>query len=479
MFLCPTLQKKHKGLDKDNIISALIQKMEMLAQRVQQLEVLEKENKELRKEVIYLRNRLSKYEHPKNSNNSSIPPSQDENRPKRNQSLREKTGRSPGGQKGRKGNTLKMIEPPDITEKHIPDFCSCCGKDISSLASEFVGKRQIIDLPEIKFHVREHQIFMKVCSCGQQTTGQYPAQANAPVSYGNNLESLIGYLHARQYIPFKRMEEFIKDVFNIPISEGGIHYLLHKLVTKAKPAYELIREKLKSGDSFAIGADETGVKVSGDKHWAWTWQNKEATFISITDNRGGKSIVENFKDGFEKSVLVHDCWKSHFNTNALTHQICIAHLLRELNYLSQCYNHKWSKVCKMLLLSAIKLKKQMSKADYYVHNPKRANIENRLKILLNYTLNENDKELITFQNRLIKYQHYIFTFLYRQEVPPDNNASERAIRNIKVKQKISGQFKSPDGAFGFAVLRSITDTILKNNQNVLSSLNIIANLHTD
>jgi len=150
-----------------------------------------------------------------------------------------------------------------------------------------------------------------------------------------------------------------------------------------------------------------------------------------------------------------------------------------LNYLSECYDHKWGKVCKMLLLSAIKLKKQMSKADYYVHNPRRANLENRLKILLNYTLNEKDKELVTFQNRLIKYQHYIFTFLYRPEVPPDNNASERAIRNIKVKQKISGQFKSPDGAFGFAVLRSITDTILKNNQNVLSSLNVIANLHSD
>ena len=121
----------------------------------------------------------------------------------------------------------------------------------------------------------------------------------------------------------------------------------------------------------------------------------------------------------------------------------------------------------------------MSKADYYVHNPRRATLENRLKILLNYTLNESDKELIAFQNRLIKYQNYIFPFLYRPEVPPDNNASERAIRNIKVKQKISGQFKSPAGAFGFAVLRSITDTIIKNNQNVLSSLNVIAKLHTD
>ena len=99
--------------------------------------------------------------------------------------------------------------------------------------------------------------------------------------------------------------------------------------------------------------------------------------------------------------------------------------------------------------------------------------------LLNYKPDKNFKELITFQKRLIKYRAYFFTFLYHPEVPPDNNASERAIRNIKVKQKISGQFKSPDGAFGFAVLRSITDTIIKNNQNVLSSLKVIANLHTD
>lgn len=466
-------------MDKDKIILELIQKVDLLTQRVKQLEVFEQENKKLRKENTELKHRLSKYQHPKNSNNSSIPPSKDENRPIRNQSLREKTGRSPGGQKGRKGNTLKMIESPDIIEKHKPDFCTCCGKDISSLASEFVGKRQIIDLPEIKFHVHEHQIFKKICSCGHHTTGQYPLEANAPVSYGNNLESLIGYLHARQYIPFKRMEEFIKDVFNIPISEGGIHYLLNKLVTKAKPAYELIREKLISGNGFAIGADETGVKVCGDKHWAWTWQNDEATFISITDNRASRSITENFKDGFEKSVLVHDCWKSHFNTNALAHQICIAHLLRDLNYLNERYNHKWSNICKMLLLSAINLKKQMSKADYYVHNHRRSALENRMKTLLKYTLNESDKELITFQNRLIKYQHYIFPFLYRLEVPPDNNASERAIRNIKVKQKISGQFKSPAGAFNFAVLRSITDTIIKNNQNVLDSLNVIAKLHTD
>ena len=442
------------------------------------LEQAEKQIEHLRAENQCLKNCLSKYEHPKNSHNSSIPPSKDENRPKRT-SLREKTGRKPGGQKGSKGNTLKMVETPDITEKHIPSYCNSCGKDLSFFLYEFVGKRQVFDMPQIKINVTEHQVFKKVCTCGHETACDFPAQANAPVSYGNNLECLIGYLHARQYIPFKRMEEFIKDVFNIPISEGGIHYLLSKLVNKARPAYELIREKLKSGEHFAVGADETGIKVCGNKHWAWTWQNDEATFISITDNRSGKSITKNFKDGFEKSVLVHDCWKSHFNTNALSHQICIAHLLRDLNYLTELYNHKWSKLCKAIFKSALDLKNKMNPMDYYIHNPRRKTLEKRLDCLLNYKPDKNFKELITFQKRLIKYRAYFFTFLYHPEVPPDNNASERAIRNIKVKQKISGQFKSPDGAFGFAVLRSITDTIIKNNQNVLNSLKVIANLHTD
>lgn len=463
-------------MDKDKIISDLIKKVDLLTLQIEQIE---QEYTVLKAENLKIKDRLSKYEHPKNSNNSSVPPSKDENRPKRNQSLREKTGRKPGGQEGRKGNTLKMVGTPDIIQEHIPGYCACCGKDISNISFEFAGKHQVIDIPEIKLEVTEHQIFSRVCPCGCVTTGGFPAEANAPVSYGNNIESLIGYFHTRQYIPFKRMQEIFKDVFNIPISEGGIHYLLNKLVHKAGPAYELVKQKLLTKTGLAIGADETGVKVAGGKYWAWTWQNDEATFISITDNRGQKSITQNFKDGFENAVLVHDCWKSHFNTPALSHQVCVAHLLRDMNYLSERYNHKWSKVCKRLFQNALDLKKQMNKVDYYVHNPKRTIIEKRIDRLLNYNLPSNNNELISFQKRLKKYRGYLFTFLYDTNVPPDNNASERAIRNIKVKQKVSGQFKSTNGAFGFAVLRSITDTILKNNQNVLGSLNVIANLHTD
>jgi len=450
-------------LDKDRAIFELLQKVEQLTREVQ-----------------YLRGRLSKYETPKDSGNSSIPPSKDENRPKRNQSLREKTGRKPGGQKGREGNTLRMVGNPDITEEHIPEYCSCCGKGIKGIPYEFVGKRQVIDIPEIKFETTEHKIYKRVCSCGHTTKGSYPIQANAPVSYGNNIESLIGYFHTRQYVPFKRMQEIFHDVFRIPISEGGIHYLLNKLVKKSQPAYEMIKEKLQTNKVYAIGADETGMKINGGKNWAWVWQNDEATFITISGNRGGKTIESIFKGGFTNSVLVHDCWKSHFNTPALSHQICIAHLLRELNYLSQRYKHKWSSIFKLLLLSGLNLKNKLNGIDYYYPVPQREFIQNRLRKLLDYPINGKHKELCTFQKRMKKYEDYIFTFLYYPKVPPDNNASERAIRNIKVKQKISGQFKSPTGGYNFAVLRSVTDTVIKNNQNILNSLKIIANLqYTD
>jgi len=463
-----TIFVKTKILDQNLLIQELIKQNCSLKKEVA---ILRKENAELKR-------LLAKYVTPKNSNNSSIPPSKDENRPKR-KSLREKTGRKPGGQKGRKGNMLKMVKSPDQIDQHIPDYCNACGRKLDDVVPEYVGKRQVFDIPEIKIKVTEHQVFKKRCSCGHETICEYPDGVKAPVSYGNNIESLIAYLHARQYLPFKRMQEFFNDVFHLSISEGGIHYLLNKFVRKAQPAYDMIKQKLLINNNLPVGSDETGVKVCGNKHWAWTWQNDEATFITITDNRAQRSIEQTFKNGFKNAVLVHDCWKSHFNTNALSHQICIVHLLRDLNYLSERYNHKWSSVCKNLFKAALDLKKNMKDDDYILDNPKRTYIEKRMDVLLKYNIPDGCKELITFQKRLKKYREYLLTFLYRPKVPPDNNASERAIRNIKVKQKISGQFRSTDGAARFAILRSVTDTVLKNGMNVLGALNLIANFGTD
>ncbi len=460
LILYPVLCLKELSLAKKPTYEELFQTVQVLLKRVDELE----------QEVKVLRNK-------KNSNNSSIPPSKDENRPKRT-SLREKSGLKPGGQKGRKGNTLKMVEMPDLIKEYHPEFCTCCGSSMTDALSEFAGKRQVYDIPPIEIKVTEHRVYERVCICGHKTRAFWPAGVEAPVSYGSNIVSLIGYFHTRQYIPFKRMQEIFSDVFHAPISEGGIQYLLEKLARKAAPAYQLIKDKIQA-TKLAVGSDETGIKVNGDKHWGWTWQTREATFITITNNRGQKSIDETFDNGFENATLVHDCWASHFNTNALTHQICIAHLLRDLNYLNELHNHKWSRTLKLLLQKALRLKKQMRKVEYLSHNYQRRQVEKWLDILLNYQLPPNKKELVSFQKRLIKRKQYILTFLYRYEVPPDNNASERAIRNIKVKQKVSGQFRSENGASCFAILRSISDTAIKNGQGVLEALFVIANLQTE
>jgi len=428
----------------------------------------------LQRENDILKDKLAKYENPKNSNNSSVPPSKDENRPFKSKSLRKKTGRKPGGQKGHEGTTLKMVSDPNEIIDHAPEYCECCGKDIGSIPGEFVERKQVIDLPPIEPVVTEHRVYKKECSCGHITMSSLPGGLQAPVSYGPMIESLTGYFHSRQYIPFLRMQEIFRDIFSVPISEGGIHCLLNRLSSKALPLYHRIREMIKN--SLVVGTDETGGKLNGKKIWIWTWQNDRLTWLCGSNNRGYKTIEENFPEGFKKSVFVHDCWKSHFQTDVQTHQLCTAHLLRELNYFEERCNHRWPVRFRKLLLDGINLKEKLAPGDYYQPLKERTKLENRLEKLLAYEIDEKLKELVSFRKRMLKYKDFILTFLYYPKVPPDNNGSERAIRNVKVKQKISGQFKSWKGVDNFMILRSITDTALKNDQNVLRALNIISKL---
>ncbi len=463
--------------DLTSHVAHLENEIEDLKRENEILKYLKRENellKALKRENELLKERLAKYENPKNSNNSSVPPSRDENRPFKSKSLRKKTGRKPGGQKGHEGTTLEMSSNPDKIIDHVPEYCECCGKDIGAQPGELAERRQVIDLPPIKPVVTEHRAYKKMCSCGHVTMSSFPGGLQAAVSYGPMIESLTGYFHSRQYIPFLRMQELFRDIFSVLISEGGIHCLLNRLSTKALPAYYRIKEMVKN--SPVVGADETGGKLNGKNIWIWTWQNELLTWLKGTDNRGYKTIEESFPTGFENSVLVHDCWRSHFQTDVQTHQLCTAHLLRELNYFEERYNHRWPVRFRKIILDGIKLKKKLNPGDYYQPHEERTELENRLKKLLAFRLDENHKELVSFQKRMLKYKDYIFTFLYHPKVPPDNNGSERAIRNVKVKQKVSGQFKSWKGVENFLVLRSITDTTLKNKQHILNVLNLIAKL---
>jgi len=374
-------------------------------------------------QINVLERELARYTTKKDSNNSSMPPSKDENRPPRTNSLREKGNRKAGGQSGHEGKTLEMTETPDEIIEHRACFCPECGKDVSELPFEFSGKRQVIEIPTIKQIVTEHRVYRCTCSCGKVVESDFPAGVDSTVRYGKSIESVIGYLSVRQYLPFKRLQELLNDIFNVQISEGGLHCLLNRLAFKGTDAYEMIRQKVLN--SSVIGTDETGVKINGEKHWFWTWQSKRATYIATSDNRGKNTIDENISGIFKDAVLVHDCWKAHFQTPVEKHQLC-------------------------------------------------TKLENMLESLLNEPLDSKHKEMISFQKRITKYKDHVFTFLYYPNVPPDNNGSERAIRNVKVKQKISGQFKILSAAENFAILRSIIDTTIKNNQNVVEALNIIA-----
>lgn len=193
-------------MDQSKLIEQLFAEIKQLKER---MSVLEKEN-------TVLRQKLSKYENPKNSRNSSIPPSKDENRPLKTKSLREPTDRKVGGQKGHEGSTLKMTENPDKIMEYVPDFCCECGHDLQGVTEEFVGKRQVVDIPIIKPQYVEHRIYRRTCNCGHLSCASYPKNVNASISYGANTESLVGYLYSRQYVPFHRMREFLMMHFLYP-----------------------------------------------------------------------------------------------------------------------------------------------------------------------------------------------------------------------------------------------------------------------
>lgn len=435
------------------------------------------EIKLLKARITDLEQKLERFINRKDSNNSSLPPSKDENRPPRTSSLREKSERKAGGQPGHEGKTLEMTDIPDEIIEHRACFCPECGKTLDNRPFELFGKRQVIDIPTIKQIVTEHRVYRCTCTCGKTVESEFPVGVDCPVRYGKNIETLIGYLSVRQYLPFKRLQEMLHDLFSIPISEGGLHCLLNRLAFKGVDTYEMIRQRVMN--SKVIGTDETGMKVNGKKYWFWTWQNKHATFITASTNRGTSTIDEQVNGINQNAVLVHDCWKAHFQTPVNKHQLCTAHLERETKYLEERYKVAWPGRFRAMLMDAQKLKKQLPPADYDYPNHARSQLEIALDNLLAEPLDPNHKEMITFQKRIIKYRDHIFTFLYHPFVPPDNNGSERAIRNVKVKQKISGQFKIYNAAENFAILRSIIDTTIKNEQNMLQALNVIADYKRD
>lgn len=457
---------------------SLEDKIDQLFSRIDRLntkvDVLTKENYTLKKRVNSLEvenDELKDKLHKKDSKNSSVPPSKDENRIKPNQALRKKSGKKSGGQKGHKGTTLKMHEQPDHIIIHKSKFCQGCGEVLSS-DQDYVSRRQVIDIPPIRPIITEHQINSATCSCGHTTISQFPNEASCPISYGNTIETTINYLNVRQYMSISRIQEYFKQLCGIHISEGTITNKLQSYTQKCLPFYKEIRNRI--AVSAVVGGDETGCVVDGKKHWMWTWQNQNQTYIALSPTRGYQAITDNFPNGLINATLVSDCWAAQLKTKAKTHQLCTAHLQRELQYFIELAKESWSTTFMQLLQEALCLKVQLQNHPFEDFTKEINDVLAKSRKLLSEHIT-GPKKLLTLKRRLVKYENYLWNFLKNKSVPPDNNASERAIRNIKVKQKISGQFKSLEGGQRFAIVRSIIDTIIKNKNPVYNSMIDIAN----
>lgn len=448
----------------------------------EEIQFLKEENAKLRKEVeslsnkvLYLLKELEKQSVHKDSHNSHNSPSQDKNKPKRKKSLRSKSDRKSGGQKGHKGTTLEMVSAPDEVRDLKSDFCTACGSNLREAAHSIFSRRQEVVLPPISPIYVEYRQWACVCKCGHHQKADFPANITAPIQFGDRIIALVSYLNVYQYIPYARLKQLLRDIFNLGMSEGSIDNLLGKAAGKVHPFYEEILNQIKQ--ATYVGSDETGAKIGGEKWWIWVWQNLNNTFLKASPSRGFDTVRDTFPEGLPEACIGSDRWAAQLKINSKAKQLCLPHLLRDLNFLIETEKNPWAQHFKRLLKASLNLRNQALERGIPLskNSIESYRLEQRLNRLLARVIDkEESAQTYTFQKSMIKYRNCLFTFLYDLEVPPDNNASERAIRNVRVKQKISGQFKS--GQDTFCKIRSIIDTLKKRELDVLAFLKSIMEL---
>lgn len=444
------LNKTVKDLSDDNA---------RLNRRVEALNV---DNNALKKENADLRERLSKYEDPqppKNSGNSSVPPSKErmgDEIKRRTSSLRVKSGKKPGGQPGHEGNTRMMSPQPDETENMEPNYCRECGRELSDIDGVEEYREECVGV-RITPVVKRLRFLNKTCTCGCCNRVEYTRRKN-PVYLSSEIRALVVYLNIVMCMPYNRIKSFLHDVMSIDISEGSIRNFTEDAGDKADAICERIASELVK--SPVAGADESGFYVNGKLNWAWILQNPRLTLTWIANGRGAKEMDDRFgKDALENTVLTTDRHSAYFSMKVKGHQICIAHLLRNLNYLNELdKNQNWSSRLQELLRKAVHWRNT---------NPETAADTSiwmeSLDKLLNENLDKFKKPFRQLRNSLRKLKDHVFHFLKDPRVPSHNNASEGGIRILKVKQKRSGGFRSQTGAEDFMAIHSVTDTAKKND----------------
>lgn len=425
------------------------------------IEELEKENKELR-ELVEKANRKTT---PKTSRNSDKPPSKDFHKPSRTKKRKKKSKKKPGGQIGHEGAFLKMSDKPNHVKNFYPHKCSKCNLKLNKDAAILDCSKQEIDIPPLQPIVTQFNRFIIKCDCGKSNCAVLPQRLKGNVQYGPRIRGLINYSLVYQLLPFARLQEMLDVCFGINLSQGTITNTMKRTANNMNAEYEKIKTFI--ANSEVVGADETIVFVAGEKWYNWVWQNQQATFISCEPDRTKSNIAKHFPSGFKNAILVSDRYSAHLFTPAKGHQICWAHLIRKINYIEDTEpNHFAEK-----LLDIYRRAKHLEtlKSSLGKGSKKTKTLEADLNRLLISNIDKKQfPETYKLFNSLKTHREKILTFIYYKKVPSHNNGSELAIRNAKVKMKISGCFRSAQNHF--AVIRSVVDTMIKNKMNIFQNL---------
>ena len=433
-------------------------------------EALRQEIRSLKKENEKLREQLAKYETPeKNSGNSSTPPSKENIKDeaiRRTKTLRKPTGRKPGGQKGHEGSTLKMTQTPDKTEDVSASCCTKCGSSLEDCERILDYVTQVVSIPDLKPVVKEIRHYITVCKqCGERIRSHAPRKRGSnAVVYDATVKSLVVYLSVVMFLPYGRIENFFKEVFGLDISQGSFVNWVNEAKKNAAPAIEKIKECIMK--SAVVGFDESGLYCNKKLDWTWIAQTVYFTLLFHGSGRSHKELESRFGSSLERMVAVTDRHSAYFTLNFLDHQVCVAHLLRELQYLNELdTEQEWSKKVESLLQEAVHERNEnpqavIDKQPWLI----------RLDGLLTENLEHMAEQFGQLKKGLIKCRDYIFNFLENPAIPPDNNASERGIRKVKIKMKNSGTFRSDKGADAFLDLLSIVETTKKHNNSPYAAI---------
>lgn len=429
----------------------------------------------------------------RDSYNSSLPPSLDLpwNKIKRLCSLRQKSGLKAGGQLGHLGTTLRQVAKPDCVITHTPEACPQCAAPIHHGQPLAITRRQVFDIVDGRVRVTEHQAEKRRCAaCGTLTKAKFPAAVCAPVQYGTGVLSRSTYLHLYQLIPVARTAETMCDLLGCAISPATIQRAAR--VSSGKPVGTEQRLKAAIRDAAVIGADETGLRVASHGGYVHVARTEELTHYGF-DNRRGKAAMDEIGILPQfKGTLIRDGFSSYKWYEQCRHSLCNAHLLRDLIFVEESSpaQKSWTEPLAKLLLklkaaaseaktaTSVQLNEQI-KQDFLRRYDKLLRKADRLnppplkrKAETDAPKNEpvqqpTPRRLI---NRLQRRRDEVLRFISDLAVPFDNNGSERDLRMIKLQQKISGCFRTPDGARSFCRVRSYISTARKQGHSLLSSL---------